>query len=69
MDWGPWDEFDVVDGVQSDDVVGICRKDDPTRTVIFTPQDMESLPNPLLDDPESSVRLYERNNPGKVPFL
>ena len=55
-DWGPWNDFEVVDGAQPGDVVGICRKGDQERKVVFTPQDFESLPNPLLDDPENSVR-------------
>lgn len=37
-DSGPWNEFEIVDGVKKDDVVGIRRKaDGPDGKVIFTP--------------------------------
>lgn len=55
-DHGPWDDFEIIDGFNKDDVVGLRRKSDGPNGKIFTPQDLEALPNMLLEDPQNSVR-------------
>ena len=49
-DHGPWNQFELVDGSNPDDTVGIRKKDDP-KGKIFTNIDMEGLPNDYLKDP------------------
>lgn len=44
---GPWNEFDVVDGSKKGQHVGIRRKGQ-LGGPIFTPQDLERLPNSKL---------------------
>jgi len=44
-DYGPWNEYELVDGTQPGSVVGVYRKDDPTKKV-FTPIDLLALTNP-----------------------
>ena len=51
-DVGPWQEYDLIDGAKRGDVVGVRRKDNPDGPV-FTPQDLERLPNPKLS-PEAN---------------
>ena len=58
-DYGPWEEYEIVDGQKPDDIVGIRKKGDTTGKV-FTPLDFESLPNKRLTDPQNSVRYYEK---------
>ena len=58
-DIGPWNDFEVVDGSNKDDIVGIRRINDGPNGIIFTVQDMEALPNPLLDDPQNSTNYCE----------
>ena len=59
-DHGPWDQFEVVDGTKRHDVVGIRRKaDGPNGKVIFTPHQLEKLPNYLLEDPQKSVYYWQ----------
>ena len=56
-DPGPWHEYELVDGCRADDIVGV-RKIGPTKGMIFTPLDFESLPNPLLKDPQAAVTHF-----------
>ena len=42
-DVGPWNDWEVVDGVNKDDVVGVRKKGE---TEIVTPDMVERLPNP-----------------------
>lgn len=58
-DYGPWEEYEIVDGQKPDDIVGIRKRGDKTGK-IFTPLDFESLPNKRLTDPQNSVRYYEK---------
>ena len=53
-DWGPWKDFEVVDGDKKGDVVGIRRKGEEGPP-IFTPQDLEALPNPRIS-PEANEK-------------
>jgi len=46
--WGPWNEFDLVDGYKKGDVVGLRKKSDGPNGPVFTPKDFEALPNYLL---------------------
>lgn len=46
---GPWDDFELVDGAKPGDVVGIKKKGE-AGPPIFTPQDLERLPNPKLSE-------------------
>ena len=49
-DYGPWKEYELVDGARPGDVVGIRKRGDPSGK-IFTPLDFEALPNYRLKDP------------------
>jgi hypothetical protein len=46
-DYGPWTEYEVVDGTEPNAVVGIRRKNDPFRR-IFTWKDIAELENPVI---------------------
>ncbi len=48
-DAGPWSDYEFIDGHEKGAVVGVRRKDDPTGPV-FTPRDMERLPNMKLSE-------------------
>ena len=48
-DWGPWNEYEIVDGTEKDDKVGVRKKGDPADKV-FTVQDMVALPNYMLGE-------------------
>jgi len=58
-DHGPWNDYEIVDGAKRGEIVGIRKKGDHNG-FIFTPQDMEALPNPMLEDPQNSVRYYNK---------
>ena len=45
-DFGPWNDYDMVEG-DTPDQIGIRRKDDP-HGKLFTPSDMLKLENPLV---------------------
>lgn len=53
---GPWSDYELVDGSKFGDLVGIKKKGQQHDPFIFTPEDLEALPNPLLKDPENSTR-------------
>lgn len=55
-DYGPWNDYEVVDGHKKGDVVGIRKKSDGPGGMIFTLADYESLPNKLLKNPNNSVK-------------
>ena len=46
---GPWNDYEVVDGSNKDDVVGIRKISDGPEGKVFTPADLMALPNYLLD--------------------
>lgn len=48
---GPWNDFEIVDGYKKGDIVGIRKKSDGPNGPVFTPTDLESLPNYLISDP------------------
>lgn len=48
---GPWSDFDIVDGYKKGDIVGIRKKSDGPDGPVFTPADLEALPNYLISDP------------------
>ena len=48
-DWGPWNEYEIVDGTEKDDKVGVRKKGDPADK-IFTVQDMVALPNYMIGE-------------------
>lgn len=50
-DEGPWNDYEVVDGKYKGDVVGIRKITDGPNGPVFTVDDMQALPNELLDDP------------------
>ena len=60
-DHGPWDDFELIDGNNKDDIVGIRRKSDGPNGKIFTPKDFESLPNYLCEDPFAVVEYTKLN--------
>jgi len=45
-DVGPWSDYEVVDGANKDDIVGIKRKGEDQ--ICFSVQDYERLPNDLV---------------------
>jgi hypothetical protein len=49
-DAGPWNDFEVVDGVNPGDVVGVRRKSDGPEGKIWIPADMLQWPNPTLSE-------------------
>ena len=49
---GPWSDFEIVDGYKKGDVVGIRKKSDGPNGPVFTPKDLEALPNYLLTEPD-----------------
>lgn len=49
--WGPWNDFDLVDGYKKGDVVGIRKKSDGPNGPVFTPAEFEQLENHLLQNP------------------
>ena len=54
---GPWNEFEVVDGTEKDDIVGIKRKGE--NKICFTMEDMKYLPNYLVEG-KNLIGLPER---------
>jgi len=48
-DVGPWSEYEIVDGHEKNDVVGIRKTSDGPNGKVFTMRDWEALPNYLLD--------------------
>ena len=57
-DIGPWNEYDFFDGHEKGAVVGVRRKDNPDGP-IFTPLDLEKLPNPKIsDEANASIAKY-----------
>lgn len=59
-DHGPWNDYEIVDGSKKGDIVGIRKKGSGPNGAVFTPLDMEALPNPMLEDPQNSVRYYNK---------
>ena len=55
---GPWSDFEIVDGYKKGDVVGIRKKADGPNGPVFTPADLEKLPNYLISDPENPQQLF-----------
>ena len=52
---GPWNDFEVVDGASPGDVVGIRRINDGPWSKVFTMDDLQALPNHLLENPQNST--------------
>lgn len=50
---GPWNDFEIVDGHQKGDIVGIRKKADGPDGPVFTPRDFEALPNYLISEPDN----------------
>ena len=57
-DWGPWNDYEVVDGTKRDDVVGIRHKE---TGKLFTIQDYNRLPNYIIGEdfevPEDAAEI------------
>lgn len=49
-DIGPWIDFELVDGVNKNDVVGVRRKSDGPDGKLFTVDDFERMPNYMLPE-------------------
>jgi hypothetical protein len=49
-DNGPWNDYEMVDGVNKNDVVGVRRKSDGPNGKLFTVDDFERQPNYLLPE-------------------
>ena len=49
-DIGPWNDFELVDGVNKNDVVGVRRKSDGPNGKLFTIDDFERMPNYMLPE-------------------
>jgi hypothetical protein len=50
-DVGLWNDFEVVDGSEPGDVVGVRRISAGPDSKIYTPTDVEKLPNYMIDAP------------------
>lgn len=50
-DVGLWNDYEVVDGCEPGDVVGVRKISDGPDSKIFTPADVEALPNYMIDAP------------------
>ena len=48
-DAGPWNDYEIVDGANKDDVVGVKKIGEPDAPV-FSMKDLASLPNYMLPD-------------------
>jgi hypothetical protein len=48
-DAGPWSNYEIVDGHKKDDIVGVRLKSEGTEGKIFTPTDLQGLPNYLIN--------------------
>ena len=46
---GPWNDYEIVDGSNPGDVVGIRKTSEGAEGKIFTPADLMALPNYLVD--------------------
>ena len=53
--YGPWDEFELVDGNKAGDVVGIRKKGE--EGPIFTPKDFDALPSVKMSPEANEARL------------
>lgn len=49
-DIGPWIDFELVDGVNKNDIVGVRRKSDGPDGKLFTVDDYERMPNYMLPE-------------------
>lgn len=58
---GPWNDYEIVDGQNKDDIVGIRKISDGPNGVIFTPLDLESLPNPQCKDPQNAEVAFNQH--------
>ena len=65
---GPWLDYDVVDGVGKDDIVGVRLKSDPDGKV-FTPQDFEKLPNYIIGETEVKQDVPEGQLEGEAAII
>lgn len=65
-DPGPWNDYEIVEGVNKGDIVGIRKISDGDQAPIFTMLDFESLPNPLLNDPQKSVEHFNQHKRGEL---
>ena len=61
-DYGPWTEYEVVDSLDPNAVVGIRRKNDPLGK-IFTSKDIAELENPVIsgngEEGSKGAMIYE----------
>lgn len=57
-DAGPWNAFEIVDGYKKDDIVGIRKIADGPDGPVFTPKDLETLPNHLISEPENPQQIF-----------
>ena len=48
-DVGLWNDYEVVDGHEPGDVVGVRKISDGPDSKIYTPADVEALPNYMID--------------------
>lgn len=51
-DKGPWSDYEIVDGHTKDAVVGVRLKNEGPEGKVFTPADLQALPNYLLRSTE-----------------
>lgn len=60
-DVGIWNDFEVVDGSEPGDVVGVRRISDGPDGKVFTPADMEALPNYMIKDAPGQIEEQKTN--------
>lgn len=62
-DFGPWKDYEIVDGAKADSIVGI-RPVGTDGDPIFTPKMMEALPNPKISEEANITRQALLGNAG-----
>ena len=61
-DYGPWNDYEVVDSLEPNAIVGIRRKNDPLGKV-YTVLDIAELENPVIsgngEEGSKGAMIYE----------
>lgn len=61
-DVGLWNDYEVIDGSEPGDVVGIRKISDGPEGKIYTPADIEALPNYLIEGSPAAANEESKTN-------
>jgi hypothetical protein len=61
-DVGLWNDYEVVDGSEPGDVVGIRKISDGPEGKIYTPADVEALPNYMIEGAPTQEEEEKKEN-------